>query len=1821
MDFSFSFMQGIMGNTIQQPPQLIDSANSRQDDIFDGSSDTGEDGGQTPYETALQPTFQYPSPTNEELSPVTNGYSAAINAYEPQTKYSSYSLCPNGSANGLGAIRNINLPNCQVEKPIVRPPDILEKTLALPSPPPPPPLPSPPAPQLGTPKKTGSPEIKLKITKTIQNGRELFESSLCGDLLNEVQALEYARKKREVKKEKRKKSKHDYERYEDYKSRKAHYSSRSEERKAHKLHNSCRSEEYKRHKVYISYKSEDCKANRVHHSERYVEHKVPKVEASSREEQNPHSVHELDEQKFTSVLESSKSAELKIYKVLEASRLEEQTCQVSESSKLEEVKACSPNDELLGLEENFYKVRGSSRLGSIRTYRVRGPSRLLEQKSATLHEFSGLEELKTSALHESSKLVKSMSPTLSLSTELLDSKPALRESSRLLETKYLPSRESSRLLQVKPLPSLKSTGVVDSKYLPSQESSRLVESSSPTLQESCIMMASKSTPSQESCKWESHQLELKSPSLQESINLEDQKSPSFCLSLRPKVRKRSKNRKISRQGERKACDVNKPSRSEEPKPNKVPKLEEETQKQIAEHSQSRSTGVSGGVYYQVGDLVWSKVGTYPWWPCMVSCDPQLRVYTKLNTRGAREYHVQFFGSVPERAWVHEKRTREYRGQSQYEELVAETARQASSHAEKQKILKPIPQRERVQWETGIAHVEEALKMSREERIERYTFIYVDQEPASAPRSEKIKPSKPETVKRQFRKVSSPSPMPLPVPECELSPSSDSISEEMKPHLTQDTSKEVKDVEEVPPVKTMWKTAAARKILPASVLMHRVNADKLCCNMSPTVRIDPLPCLQGTRGGGRFEQYIYSATKGISIKTEVINKELDSKVAISPPHEKNENRTPEQTAVPETAKFESAGSTERKQQRRSVRSRSESEKTAETVPKKKIKKEQGEAVSPSALRTGLQKVTSWTTHTGELVVHADNRISSHGDWKTQWIGSGFRSLSPLVHRLRTGPGVSEISDSCKPLKKRSRASTDMEISSLSYRDTSDSDSRGLNDLQVGFEKQADSPSATADADVSDVQSVDSSTSRRGTVRKDTVCQICESFGETLVTCDGECCQLFHAECLGLSAPPEGEFICTECLNGTQPCFSCRIIGTDVKRCSVSSCGKFYHEACLRRYTSTVFESKGFRCPQHFCNACAVDKDFQKASKGRMMRCLRCPLAYHAGDGCVAAGSQPVTPHIIICSNHSKKSSHSTATINVGFCFVCARGLIVRDHSDPMISSFACKSHYLLSESNRAELMMKLPMIPSSSASKKKYEKGGRLLCCDTCPAAFHPACLNMEMPDGSWHCNDCKSGRKLRYKQIVWVKLGNYRWWPAEICNPRSVPVNIQGLRHDIGDFPVFFFGSHDYYWVHRGRVFPYVEGDKSFVEGQSGMNKAFKKALDEAARRFQELKAQKENKEALEHERNSRKPPAYKHVKTNKPVGKVQIHIADLSEIPRCNCKPTQEKPCSLDSECLNRMLQYECHPQVCPAGERCQNQCFTKRLYPETEVIKTEGRGWGLRTRHDVKKGEFVNEYVGELIDEEECRLRIKRAHENNVTNFYFLTITKDRIIDAGPKGNYSRFMNHSCNPNCETQKWTVNGDVRVGLFALCDIPAGTELTFNYNLDCLGNGRTECHCRADNCSGFLGVRPKTACATANEEKAKNAKLKPKRRKVKTEQKHLNEDYCFLCGDGGELVMCDKKVCPKAYHLSCLNLTKPPFGKWECPWHQCNVCANPAVSVCEFCPSSFCKDHEKGALVASALDGRLCCCEHDPKCPVSSDSWPKVKCKLEHQEQSDEAVE
>uniref|UniRef100_A0A3B3DR07 Histone-lysine N-methyltransferase NSD3 n=1 Tax=Oryzias melastigma TaxID=30732 RepID=A0A3B3DR07_ORYME len=1282
MDFSFSFMQGIMGNTIQQPPQLIDSANIRQDGTCDTGSDPGEDSGPS-YDASLDAEFPYPPSASEVMPQVPNGYPPSLGLYEPQTKFSMYSQFPNGSANGYGAIRSYGehglLPG---EGTVLRGPGLQERPLSPVSPPFTPssqPAHIPSNTPGGVLKKTSSPEIKLKIIKTYQNGKELFESALCGDLLQELQKNEAVLKQRrhERKKEKRKRS--------------------------------------------------------------------ARLQA---QEQNQ-----------------------------------------------------DPSPAPVGTTE---------------------PP----------------EETQVSKVHHPSVIQE--------------------------------------------------TGI---------------------------------------CK-----------------------------------------------------------------------------------------------EFVIGDLVWSKVGTYPWWPCMVSSDPQMKVHTRINTRGHREYHVQFFGSVAERAWIHEKRIVVYQGKQQFDELQAETLRKATNPVERQKLLKPIPQRERSQWEVGVGHAEDAFLMTRQERIDNYTFIYVDPDPNEPQQSKKptIRPEKrnrrcsvtnaedssqasaeERSQKAEQRKASSP----------RLNAGSETQSQ-------QDTS---------PPVRA-WKTAAARKLLPLSITMKRLNVEITKCDWP---LLQKKPPLSPKRGNAEE-------------KEERVEREARQPDLGSPASQRSEEGGNQQTSSPGSQDSSPQGSQERKLQRRSIRSKSESERGNDPVPKKKTKKEQAEMAPETTLKTGSQKGTS-----------------------------------------------SEISDACKPLKKRSRASTDVEMASSQYRDTSDSDSRGLSDPQGLFGKSLDSPAA-ADADASDTQSVDSGLSRQDSSneKRDTVCQICETYGEGLMVCEGDCSRQFHLECLGLSAPPDGRFTCLECKNSNHPCFSCKTTGQEVTRCSAPGCSCYYHEDCVWKLSGTTSSpGGGFCCPQHSCSTCCLERDLQRASKGG---------AFNDPPRCLS--QTPAGENKALNQERTEKKKERSLNVN--------------------------------------------------------------LLCCDSCPASFHPECLEMEMPEGAWSCSDCRAGKKPHYKQIVWVKLGNYRWWPAEICNPRLVPSNIQSLRHDIGDFPVFFFGSHDYYWINQGRVFPYVENDKNFVTGQININKTFKKALEEAARRFQELKAQRESREALEQERNSRKPPPYKLIKSNKPVGKVQMHVADLSEIPRCNCKPGDERPCSIDSQCLNRMLQYECHPQVCPAGENCENQNFTKRLYAETEVMKTEGRGWGLRTNQTLRKGDFVAEYVGEVIDSEECQQRIKRAHENHVTNFYMLTLTKDRVIDAGPKGNSSRFINHSCNPNCETQKWTVNGDVRIGIFALCDEKS----------------------------------------TAASEKARNAKLKPKKRKLRLEGKHTHEYFCFCCGDGGELVMCDRKDCPKAYHLLCLNLTKPPYGRWECPWHDCSVCGSPASSHCDFCPRSFCTDHEAGALTPSSLDDRPCCSSHNPLSPLGSGS-------------------
>ena len=296
---------------------------------------------------------------------------------------------------------------------------------------------------------------------------------------------------------------------------------------------------------------------------------------------------------------------------------------------------------------------------------------------------------------------------------------------------------------------------------------------------------------------------------------------------------------------------------------------------------------------------------------------------------------------------------------------------------------------------------------------------------------------------------------------------------------------------------------------------------------------------------------------------------------------------------------------------------------------------------------------------------------------------------------------------------------------------------------------------------------------------------------------------------------------------------------------------------------------------------------------------------------------------------------------------------------------------------------------------------------------------------------------------------------------------------------------------------------------------------------------------------------------------------------------------------------------------------------YADTTPFHTGSRGWGLKATHDVKAGDFVVEYVGEILDTTMCRERLKKAHETNTSNFYMLTLDAGLVIDASQKSNHARFINHSCAPNCETQKWTdMRGETRIGIFAKGDIPAGVEITFDYQLDSLGNEKKRCLCGSKNCSGFLGLKLKRESHKAkpkvdkvkqkNRGRAKKDEEKPtvhkshKRKHIHVKQEkdlelemeieNFHEDECFLCKDGGELLMCDCRHCTKSYHLACLGRKQVPskHAKWECPRHFCQICQKKSISFCASCPVSYCEKHRADKFIQNA--DLLClenCCRMD----------------------------
>jgi SET domain-containing protein len=169
--------------------------------------------------------------------------------------------------------------------------------------------------------------------------------------------------------------------------------------------------------------------------------------------------------------------------------------------------------------------------------------------------------------------------------------------------------------------------------------------------------------------------------------------------------------------------------------------------------------------------------------------------------------------------------------------------------------------------------------------------------------------------------------------------------------------------------------------------------------------------------------------------------------------------------------------------------------------------------------------------------------------------------------------------------------------------------------------------------------------------------------------------------------------------------------------------------------------------------------------------------------------------------------------------------------------------------------------------------------------------------------------------------------------------------------------------------------------------------------------------------------------------------------------------------------------------------------------VRRSRIHGKGVFARRDIPKGTRIVEYLGDRISHKEADERYA-DHDPNDNHTFLFIVDRRTVIDGGVKGNDARFINHSCDGNCESE--IEKG--RVYIEAIKDIPKGAELGYDYQI---GRSKEDppdvdviyaCRCGSPKCRGTMlwpAKRPKPRKKAKAKAKAKaKTRAKESSRKV-----------------------------------------------------------------------------------------------------------------------------
>jgi euchromatic histone-lysine N-methyltransferase len=229
--------------------------------------------------------------------------------------------------------------------------------------------------------------------------------------------------------------------------------------------------------------------------------------------------------------------------------------------------------------------------------------------------------------------------------------------------------------------------------------------------------------------------------------------------------------------------------------------------------------------------------------------------------------------------------------------------------------------------------------------------------------------------------------------------------------------------------------------------------------------------------------------------------------------------------------------------------------------------------------------------------------------------------------------------------------------------------------------------------------------------------------------------------------------------------------------------------------------------------------------------------------------------------------------------------------------------------------------------------------------------------------------------------------------------------------------------------------------------------------------------------------------------------VGGCSNSPMCACavKNGGKIPFSKNGRTFGeKPLIYECGPS-CKCPITCHNRVSQHGIKFRLQVFKTESMGWGVRSLDFIPEGSFVCEYIGELLEDEDAEKSENDEYLFNIGhNYYTVSRWKNLLktipslqngpgnaevngfaVDALKRGNFARFINHSCTANLLSQNVLYDHDNKsmphIMLFADVNIPPLTPLSYDYNYaiddvhDPEGNIRKKpCLCGSTECSGWL---------------------------------------------------------------------------------------------------------------------------------------------------------